>query len=311
MKGIDNMTNEELVTEIQQGINVKKNLQELYQQNTGIINMIIKPYMYYSEYDDLMQEAYFGLHKATELYNPNEEVPFISFAVHWIKNAVSRYAMNTGHTKRIPVNMLALISKYKKFITDYEGRYHKYPTHKEICRGIGISERKLNSLMKAEHEMNCYSMDEALPGADDRNVTRGDNIPSDIDIETDVIERFTRKANETELWDIVSNLEERKCEVLTDRYRNSMSLEECGNRLNISGERVRQIEKKACGILKRMSTVKRIALEYGYDSSNAYKWGVGRFRNTFTSSTEHNAIKHLTLQEEYQNLNSEYQSLHR
>ena len=58
------MTNEELVEQIQNGVNVKENMGLLYEQNIGFITKIVHPFSAYAEEEDLMQEAYIGLHKA-------------------------------------------------------------------------------------------------------------------------------------------------------------------------------------------------------------------------------------------------------
>ena len=158
------MTNEELVADIQQGINVKDNMQQLYMQNKPLIAKFVKPYSEYAEYDDLMQEAYFGLQKAVEHYEPKEGAMFISYAMYWIKSAVSRYASDNGNTKRISNHMVQKIYRYRKFLGQYARVNQGFPTDDVICKELEINQRSLNSIRKTINEMNCISIDETVPG---------------------------------------------------------------------------------------------------------------------------------------------------
>ena len=74
------MSNEEIVQEIQNGINVTENMELLYRQNMPLIRRFIKPYSHYENMEDLEQESYFGLFEATKNYDPNKEVKFITYA---------------------------------------------------------------------------------------------------------------------------------------------------------------------------------------------------------------------------------------
>lgn len=82
------MTNEEIVREIQQNINVKDNMGELYQQNLPLIKKLVRPYSKYMEEEDLLQEAFFGLEKAVYSYNEEKEVPFMSYAFFILRQFV-------------------------------------------------------------------------------------------------------------------------------------------------------------------------------------------------------------------------------
>ena len=70
------MSNEEIVQEIQNGINVTENMELLYRQNMPLIRRFIKPYSHYENMEDLEQESYFGLFEATKNYDPNKEAKF-------------------------------------------------------------------------------------------------------------------------------------------------------------------------------------------------------------------------------------------
>lgn len=110
------MTNEELVEQIQNGVNVKENMGLLYEQNIGFITKIVHPFSAYAEEEDLMQEAYIGLHKAVEGFDASKGVLFLTYAPHQIRQQCRIYLDNYARTKRIPVHMLGKMREYKNFL---------------------------------------------------------------------------------------------------------------------------------------------------------------------------------------------------
>lgn len=300
------MTNEELVAEIQQGIKVKDNMQQLYMQNKPLISKFVKPYSEYAEYDDLMQEAYFGLQKAVEHYEVKEGAMFISYAMYWIKSAVSRYASDNGNTKRISNHMVQKIYRYRKFLGQYARVNQGFPTDDVICKELEINQRSLNSIRKTIHEMNCMSIDETVPGADELLV--GDTIADGVDIENTIVESTARQKAAIMLWNMVEQLPERQKSVLIDRYKKNMTLEQIGEQQGVTKERIRQLEVKGIDTLKKKTELKAIAAVYDY-FPGAYKGGVGRFKNTGTSSTEYCAMKRVDTMQKFLMLRAEMDAM--
>ena len=105
------MTNEELVEQIQAGINVRGNLEVLYEQNKPFIYSVIKPFMKYAEPDDLFQEAYLGLHDAVYAYEPGDS-KFITYLPWKIRKHCIHFVEAFSNTKRIPHSRLNEIRKY-------------------------------------------------------------------------------------------------------------------------------------------------------------------------------------------------------
>ncbi len=300
------MTNEELVAEIQQGINVKDNMQQLYMQNKPLISKFVKTYSEYVEYDDLMQEAYFGLQKAVEHYEPKESVMFITYAKFWIKAVVSKYATNNSNTKKINSSMVHKIYRYRKFLGQYASVNRGFPTDDVICKELEIDKRCLNNIRKTIYEMNCISIDETVSDSDELLV--GDIIPDDVDIENTIVESTARQKASAMLWNMVEQLPERQKGILIDRYKNNMTLEQIGEQQGVTKERIRQLEVKGIDILKKKAELKAIAAVYDY-FPGAYKGSVGRFKNTGTSSTEHCAIKRVDAVQRYLMLKAEMDAM--
>ena len=116
------MENEELVQQIQAGVDVNSNLEQLYLQNRSFIFQLASKYSGYVEIDDLMQEGYLGLYKAANEYITGKGAKFITYAGYWVEQYMRRYCENHSSSKRISAYMLARISKYKQFLSTYGSR---------------------------------------------------------------------------------------------------------------------------------------------------------------------------------------------
>ena len=143
------MTNEELVRQIQAGKDVDENMTTLYKQNMVLIRKIAQPYTASCEMDNLLQEAYFGLVKAVNSYDPEQEFLFMTYAEWKIRSQVQRYYTNFGRAKRIPDYMLTLMSKYQKFKKDYVANYSSKPSDIDFMEHLKIDIRQLRRLEKA------------------------------------------------------------------------------------------------------------------------------------------------------------------
>ena len=293
------MTNEELVEAIQKGINVQANMQQLYEQNRGLIFQWIRPYTSIAETADLMQEAFFGLHEAVQRYDPGQDVRFTSYASYWIRQAVSRYCDNCGQigqSKRVPVHMREAIRKFKRFCLEYRSENGSEPDDTVICDGMGLDLDKLNRIRKTIIEMNSISIDAPVPGMD--GVTVGDGIPDDFDLEQVVTDQEAERTDGLLLWKQVSTLPQRQQDIILKHFRDNIPLKDIAADCGLSGERVRQLEAKGLKTLHDRAELKQVALDrdIGVDSV-AYRGGVRRFRNTRTSATEAAALRDLEKQD--------------
>ena len=293
------MTNEERVQEIQNGVNVQDNMQQLYDLNSGLIFQYVHPYtLSGAEQDDLMQEAFFGLHEAVKRYDPGQGSLFMTYASYWIRSAVSRYCNNCIRTKRVPVHMEMLIRKFKRFCSEYRLMKETDPDDTAICEGMGISEDTLKRIRKTMFELNCISIDSLVPGSEN-NLTFGDVIPDDFDLEAAVTDQEAERQDRELLWQLVQELPERQQDIILKHFREGLSLRDIAADYGISYQRVSQLESKGLKTLKNHVELKQIAMQRGIDSIDpvAYHGGVRRFRRTGTSSTEAAALNNLETQD--------------
>lgn len=289
------MTNEELVALIQSGVDVQENMAQLYRQNRRFIIKIALPYSNTCELEDLVQEAYFGLEKAAKRFEADRGFKFLTYAENWIRQAIQRYCQNNGNLKRVPVHVLEQISKYQKFRNDFSSVVGVEPTDEDYCGYLDISAKKLKELRTHMDASNVKSFSETIPGADD--VTFADTIADDFNLEESVIDSITDEESKAIIWGAVSDLKDREATIVRGYYRDGETLDDLADRLSISREKVRQLKFDAISTLRRCNNLKRLAEMFGYNCQQAYNWGLGRWRNTGTSSTEFLAMKHIELQE--------------
>lgn len=297
------MTNEELVDLIQSHVDVKENMGLLYQQNKKLIYQLVLPYSKSVEIDDLMQEAYIGLWRAVQHYDSSKEFKFITYAAWKIQCAAQRYCLNNSLTKRIPINVLELIHKYHKFRNDYHNQYNEYPTDQQIMKHMHISIKKLEQLKQIIHAEYCSSLNDIVPGTED--VTLEDSIADNFDLENDVVDSISSEAINQSVWEAVNELDKRSAEIITGQYKDGMTQTAISELFKVSKQRIGELTTKAYRKLQNNEKIKIAAEFYGYEGSVSYRWGVSKFKNTFTSCTEYIALKHIELEERIKGINAD------
>lgn len=133
------MNNEELVLRIQQGEDIKKNMQQLYDQNYYLLRKAAKKYSNIdsmTDIDDLMQELYIPLYEATISYKSDNGATFITYALTCISRHLKRYLDDVGRVIRVPVHTQEKIYKYNQVSSYFMRTYNRKPTDREF-REIG------------------------------------------------------------------------------------------------------------------------------------------------------------------------------
>lgn len=276
------MTNEELVEQIQNGVNVQENMGILYEQNIGFITNIVHTFSAYAEEEDLMQEAYIGLHKAVEGFDASKGFLFLTYAPHQIRHQCRRYIEDYSRTNRIPVHMLQKISVYKKLLAEHHGNLTE-----EIVRDeIGLTKKQYDFMMQVINQESVVSIDTQIRTDADDNLTIGDCIADSTDIEGDAVENDCKNR----IWGIVDNiLNDKQKDVITSYFMNQQTYSAIGETMGCSRERIRQIKEKAVSILKEIKELQDLAEFWGYDSMMAY---TGRNR------VENIAIRHIEVEQD-------------
>lgn len=284
------MTNEQLVICIQAGEEVADHMAQLWQQNQGIIGKLAEKYSHLAEEEDLKQEGYFGLWEAARRYNPKEGAKFITYASHWIRQKMVRYIHNNG-TVRIPVHENERLMQYNKLCNAFLAKLNKMPAVHEISRYLGISIKQARQLQKYAEMAAIGSLDSPVAGAED--IVLGDSIASNEDIESTILDKLEAQQLKDTLWPLVDALPGKQPEVIRARYQEGRTLEDVGKEMGVTGNMVRQIQATALRELRKPSRADQLRpfLDEVIYSKGIRGGGVRRFHETWTSSTEREALK--------------------
>lgn len=277
------MTNEQLVELLQMGVDVKKNMESLYQQNKPIITKICKPYAQTEPLEDLLQQSYFGLVEAVRRYDASTGCKFISYAQFWIEHSLRKYLISAGRLIKIPSYMDNLIFRYRRFLSIY-GADHDglLPPDEEIRRELGIDAKQLYDLKKYVLYTDVRSIDSPIDESVGEN-TLQDYIASPDNMEENIIDamyRLEMRAAVCEAMKIALTKTEQ--DTLKAYYWNNETLANIADHKGITKERVRQQLAQALRKLSRGRAWKTLK-EYAEAESI-------RYIGTFSFFKQHGSI---------------------
>ena len=205
---------------------------------------------------DLVSEGNLGLITAVDKYNPDLGYRFSTCATPWIKQAISKAITDKGRNIRIPAHIYQLLSKYRHVLSELEVDGHK-PTDEEIARKLNVETDKVKQLKGWLHD--TISLETPL-GADSEE-TVGDMI---ADSHTETPYEYTEKQMiHNKILKVLDQFKPRTQSIIKlrygiaadgdpDMYNYEHTLEEIGEILGITRERVRQIEKQTLAEMKLM-----------------------------------------------------------
>ena len=246
----------ELAKKIQQGD--QKALAKLVSANLRFVVSVAKQHQNQGIHLlDLINEGNMGLIIAAEKFDETKGFKFISYAVWWIRQSILQAIAETSRMVRLPVNRLSILTKINKIYSKLEQEYEREPTFAEIAAHLDIPDDEVNEYLKALSQ-RPVSIDTPLIEGDEnsntlKEVIQGEEVFSPA---YGLINESLRKEIERSL----STIGRRDAEVVRLFFglngERAMSLEEIGDRFDLTSERVRQIKEKAISDLKTVSRSK-------------------------------------------------------
>jgi len=189
--------------------------------------------------EDLIAEGNLGLMRAAEGFDPSLGVRFSTYACYWVKQSIKRALLNTGKTVRVPAYMAELLTKWKRAAANLQEELGRTPTQEEVAQCLNLSAKKLKIVQKAFRVYNGAVQEE----------TDGDrlSLADLVGVDNSPDARLAGAEELGQVLCLLDKLEKRESAVLRLRFgltgEDPLTLKEIGERLGLTRERVRQIER--------------------------------------------------------------------
>jgi RNA polymerase primary sigma factor len=212
---------------------------------------------------DLINEGNLGLIKAAERFDETRGFKFISYAVWWIRQSILQALAEQARIVRLPLNKIGSINKINRAYSELEQQYERPPTADELAEHLECSvEDVRQSLANSGRHI---SMDAPLIEGEESSSSMYDVLPNDALASPD--ENVMLESLQQDIERSLLSLSGRESDVVRLFYglngKTALSLEEIGQRFDLTRERVRQIKEKAIRRLKHTSRCRSLKTYLG------------------------------------------------
>jgi RNA polymerase primary sigma factor len=225
-----------------------KAVQEMVRRNLKYVVTVANKYRGFGMLlQDLIEEGNIGLIQAAKRFDVSRNVKFITYAVWWIKQAIIHSLAEQSGTVKLPVKQAGKVTRFNKKSQQMFQDMEREPTQSEVANSLGYKDDEINSIMRAYR--THISLD--TPLKNDEHTPYLDLLENKNLIPYD--DQIMQESLSEKVDQMLEDLSEREATILKMRFGFSgevKTLEEIGQEIGLSRERVRQIEKRAKERLK-------------------------------------------------------------
>jgi RNA polymerase primary sigma factor len=245
----------ELAKRIKEGDQIA--LEKLTKANLRFVVSVAKQYQNQGlSLGDLINEGNLGLIKAAQRFDETRGFKFISYAVWWIRQSILQALAEQSRIVRLPLNRVGSLNKISKTFSELEQKYEREPSPDELAEVLDVTTAEVVDTMKISGRH--VSMDAPFVQGEENSlldVLENDSEETpDSGLMNDSLRREVQRA--------LSTLTQREADVITLYFglngEHAMTLEEIGEKFNLTRERVRQIKEKAIRRLRHTSRSKAL-----------------------------------------------------
>lgn len=231
----------ELAQKIRKGD--RRALERLTRANLRFVVSVAKQYQNQGlSLPDLINEGNVGLIKAAEKFDETRGFKFISYAVWWIRQSILQAIAEQSRIVRLPLNQVGSVNKINRELNKFEQEHERRPSVDEIADRINLPEDKIEEAMKVNNRH--VSMDAPFVDGEDNSLL---DILADNDMpmaDKALVQESLRKEIDRAI-ELLNDREQKVVRAFFGIGSPEMTLEEIGEKYNLTRERVRQIKEKA------------------------------------------------------------------
>ena len=243
------------------GFDGTRSLERLVKANLRFVVSVAKQYQNQGlSLGDLINEGNLGLIKAARRFDETRGFKFISYAVWWIRQSILQALAEQSRIVRLPLNRVGALNKIGKKFSELEQKYEREPTAAELAENLEMTVPEIAETIKISGRH--LSVDAPFVQGEDNRLL--DILPNEQQPPPD--SELIRESLREEVKQVLTTLSPREAEVIKLYFgldSQALTLEEIGEKFNLTRERVRQIKEKAIRRLRHASRSKSLRTYLG------------------------------------------------